>query len=219
MRPVRTIVAVLFAAAIAITGCTVHTSADQPSPPPSAPNPTHTPRQPTHRTDPTSIGRTPVDHTPVDQQAQIYPAVLRQYLTSGDAAIAADHRFPQIFVIDHAVPGAGASGHGASGHGASGDGPIPPGARRAITHALTDVGPLTFVASGEEVIVEPHGCAHVRDDGILITLGPVDGSGDRVQVGVNGFLACLGANSLTYSVQQTSSGWMVSGITALGPVA
>jgi hypothetical protein len=219
MRPVRTIVAVLFAAAIAITGCTVHTGADQPSPPPSAPNPTHTPRQPTHRTDPTSIGRTPVDHTPVDQQAQIYAAVLRQYLTSGDAAIAADHRFPQIFVIDHAVPGAGASGHGASGHGASGDGPIPPGARRAITHALTDVGPLTFVASGEEVIVEPHGCAHVRDDGILITLGPVDGSGDRVQVGVNGFLACLGANSLTYSVQQTSSGWMVSGITALGPVA
>jgi hypothetical protein len=176
-----------------VTGCTAHTSTDQPPP---APNP-----------------------TPVDRQAPIYAAVLRQYLTSGDAAIAADHRFPQIFVIDHAVPGAGASGHGASGHGASGDGPIPPGARRAITHALTDVGPLTFVASGEEVIVEPHGCAHVRDDGILITLGPVDGSGDRVQVGVNGFLACLGANSLTYSVQQTSSGWMVSGITALGPVA
>jgi hypothetical protein len=38
-------------------------------------------------------------------------------------------------------------------------------------------------------------------------------------VGVNGFLACLGANSLTYEVQQTSSGWTVSGITAMGPVA
>ena len=214
MQPVRTIVAVLFAAAIAITGCTVHTSADQPSPPPSAPNPTHTLRQPTHRTDPTPIDRNPVNHTPVDQQAKIYAAVLRQYLTSGDAAIAADHRFPQIFVIDHAVPGAGASGHGASGGG-----PIPPAARRAITHALTDVGPLTFVSSSDEIIVEPHGCAHVRDDGILITLGPVDGSGDRVQVGVNGFLACLGANSLTYSVQQTTDDWMVSGITALGPVA
>jgi hypothetical protein len=218
MQPVRTIVAVLFAAAIAITGCTVHTSADQPSPPPSAPNPTHTPRQPTHRTDPTSIGRTPVDHTPVDQQAQIYPAVLRQYLTSGDAAIAADHRFPQIFVIDHAVPGAGASGHGASGRGASGDGPIPPGARRAITHALTDVGPLTFVASPDAVI-EDHPCAHVRGDGILVTLGPVDGSGDRVQVGIGGFVACLGANSLTYQVERTGRGWAVSGITARGPVA
>jgi hypothetical protein len=111
------------------------------------------------------------------------------------------------------VPGAGASGQGTSGGG-----PIPPAARRAITHALTDVGPLTFVASGDEAI-EPHSCAQVRDDGILITLGPVDGTGDRVQVGVNGHMGCLGANSLTYEVQQTSSGWMVSGITALGPVA
>lgn len=128
------------------------------------------------------------------------------------AAIAADHRFPQIFVIDHAVAGVGASGHGTSGGG-----PIPPAARRAITHALTDVGPLTFVTSGGEVIVAP--CAHVRDDGILITLGPVDGTGDRVQVGVNGHMGCLGANSLTYEVQQTSSGWIVSGITAAGPVA
>jgi hypothetical protein len=32
-------------------------------------------------------------------------------------------------------------------------------------------------------------------------------------------LLCVGANSLTYSVQQTSSGWMVGGITASGPVA
>lgn len=194
MRPARIITTIIFAAAIALTGCSVHSRAAQPSPPQKAPNPTHTPR-------------------PVDRQALIYAAVLRQYLTSGDAAIAADYQFPQIFVIDHAVAGAGASGHGTSG-----DGPIPPAARRAITRALTDVGPLTFVASGDEVIVAP-GCAHVRDHGILITLGPVEGTGDRVQVGVNGFMACLGANSLTYAVQQTSSGWMVSGITALGPVA
>jgi hypothetical protein len=195
MRPARIIATVVFAAAIALTGCSVHSKAAQPSPPQTAPNPT------------------PVDRTQVDRQALIYAAVLRQYLTSGDATIAADYRFPQIFVIDHAVPGAGASGQGTSGGG-----PIPPAARRAITHALTDVGPLTFVASGDEVIVA-HGCAHVRDHGILISLGPVEGTGDRVQVGINGFMACLGGNSLTYEVQQTSSGWMVSGITALGPVA
>ena len=53
-------------------------------------------------------------------------------------------------MIDHAVAGAGASGPGTSE-----DGPIPPAARRAITRALTDVGPLTFVASDDEVIVEP----------------------------------------------------------------
>jgi hypothetical protein len=190
MRPIRTLVTVVFIAVIAITGCSAHTNADQPSPMPN----------------------------PLDQQAPIYAAVLRQYLTSGGGHDGGDAgyggvRFPRIFVIDHAVAGAGASGPGTSE-----DGPIPPAARRAITRTLTDVGPLTFVASSDEAI-EPHSCAQVRDHGILITLGPVDGTGDRVQVGVNGHRACLGGNSLTYEVQQTSSGWMVSGITAYGPVA
>jgi hypothetical protein len=108
---------------------------------------------------------------------------------------------------------------GAPGHTAPGGGPIPHGVQRAITHALTDVGPLTFVASRDAVIEDPHGCAHVRGDGILVTLGPVDGSGDRAHVGINGFRACLGANSLTYLVERAGRGWAVSGITAHGPVA
>jgi hypothetical protein len=204
MRAVRTIAAVLVAAAIAITGCASYSSADRPSGPPPVPSPTHARRPWPDR----------FDLTRRDRQAQIYAAVLRRYLTSGDASVGAGHRFPQVFVLDHTVAGAGASGYAVTGSG-----PIPAEVQRAITGALAEVGPLTFVASGDEVIVEPQGCAHVRDDGILVTLGPVDGVGDRVQVGVNGFLACLGANSLTYSVQQTSSGWRVGGITALGPVA
>jgi hypothetical protein len=58
--------------------------------------------------------------------------------------------------------------------------PRPP----AITHALTDVGPLTFVASRDAVIEDPHGCAHVRGGGILVTLGPVDsGRAGRPRLG------------------------------------
>jgi hypothetical protein len=155
----------------------------------------------------------PGDPTPVDRQALIYAAVLRQYLTSGDHSFG-DHRFPQTFVLNHTV-----AGPGAPGHGASGGGPIQPAVRRAISHALPEVGPLTFVSSRDAVIEKPNGCARVRDGGILVTLGPVNGSGDRVQVDVNGFVACLGANSLRYLVEQTSHGWAVSGITAHGPVA
>jgi hypothetical protein len=211
MRGVRTIVAVIFVATIAVTGC-AHTNSDQPAPPPPTPDTTHAPRPPTLRTDPTPDDPKPVDPTPVDRQAPIYAAVLRQYLTSGDHSFG-DHRFPQVFVLDHMVAGAGAPGHEVPGGG-----PIPRAVQRAITHALTDVGPLTFVNSPDAVI-EDHPCAHVRGDGILVTLGPVDGSGDRVQVGVNGFVACLGANSLTYLVERTGRGWAVSGITAHGPVA
>ena len=161
----------------------------------------------------------PTDPTPVDRQAPIYTAVLRQYLSSGHGHHGGDagfgeHRLQHIFVLDRAVAGTGAPGWTAPGGG-----PMPAAVRRAVAHALADVGPLTFVAAADAVIVDRDHCARVRDQGILVTLGPVDGAGDRVQVGVNGFVACLGANSLTYVVQRTSRGWVVGGIAARGPVA
>ena len=78
---------------------------------------------------------------------------------------------------------------------------------------------MSFVASADAVIVDRDGCAHVRDRGILITLGPVDGVGDQVQVAVSGYVACLGASSLTYRVQQASGAWRVAGVAARGPVS
>ena len=75
---------------------------------------------------------------------------------------------------------------------------------------------LELVAFQECDAIQPQ--RHQQQNAAVV-LGPVDGTGDRVQVCVNGHRACLGGNSLTYEVQQTSSGWMVSGITAYGPVA
>ena len=137
MQPVRTMVAVLFAAAILAAGCSAHTSTDQPSPAPPAPNLPHAPRLPIHRSGP----------APVDRQAPIYAVVLRQYLTSGGGHDGGDagyggFRFPHIFVVDHAVAGANTLGHGTSG------GPIPRAVRRAITRSLADVGPLSFYVLG-----------------------------------------------------------------------
>jgi hypothetical protein len=204
MPAVRTIVAVLVAATIAVAGCSIPAGGDQPSPPSPAPNPTHAPRPPTHRTDP----------TPVDRQAPIYAAVLRQYLTSGDASFGGS-RFPRIFVLDRAMAGVGGAGGGPTPDGA----PISPTVRRKMTHALADVGPVTFVSSADAVIVDRDRCARVRDEGILITLGTVEGVGDQVQVGVNGFVACLGASSLTYRVERAGGAWRVAGVAAWGPVS
>jgi hypothetical protein len=141
--------------------------ADQPPRPPSAPNLTQASPPPTHpdRANP----------APVDRQALIYAAVLRQYLTSGGGHDGGDAgfggiRFPRVFVLDHAAAGGGLP----SWQAAAGGAPISPAVRRAITQALADVGPVTFVPSPDAVIVD--GCAHVRDRGILITLGSVDGS-------------------------------------------
>jgi hypothetical protein len=190
MQPVRTIVAVLFAAILA-AGCTAHSATDQPPPTPN--------------------------RTPVDRQAPIYAAVLRQYLTSGGGHHGGDagyggFRFPHIFVVDHAVADAGTLGQGVPG------GPIPEAVRRAVTRSLADVGPLSFVPSHETVMV-PGSCGEVRHRGILITLGPVDGVGDQVQVSVHGHVSCVAANSLIYRVEQTGGGWKAAGVVAWGPVS
>jgi hypothetical protein len=139
--------------------------------------------------------------------------VLRQYLTSGDASFGG-HRFPRIFVLDRAVAGSGASGQPAAGGG-----PVPEADRLAITLALSDVGPVSFVSSPDAVTIDRDGCAHVRYQGILVTLGPVDGVGDQVQVGVNGCVAFLGADSLTYRIERTSGAWRVARVAARGPVS
>jgi hypothetical protein len=65
MRPVRTIIAVAFAAAVAVTGCSTHTTADQPSVPapqataaPAPPATAASPRQPAPK-QPTPAPRPP----------------------------------------------------------------------------------------------------------------------------------------------------------------
>jgi hypothetical protein len=116
-------------------------------------------------------------------------------------------------MLDRAVAGAGDPGWGAPGVG-----PIPAAVRRAITHALADVAPVTFVASPAAAKDQEHP-DRVRDEGILVTLGPLVGVGDRVQVKVDGFVSGVAATWLTYVVERTGGGWAVRGTTAHGPVA
>jgi len=76
MRPVRTIIAVIFAAAVAVTGCSAHTTAaDQPSAPalqatgaPSPPATADAPRQPAPK--PTPAPQPPIVHP----APPLYPA-------------------------------------------------------------------------------------------------------------------------------------------------
>jgi hypothetical protein len=150
-----------------------------------------------------------------DAQAQVYVEVLRRYLGTP-----ADNSFPgqtftHVYVLDRAVPGAG-DPMGDTGVGT----PIAPATRERITSALSGVATVSFIADRDSVIVVDNGCAQVRDGGILITLGPLNGDGNRVEVGINGFVACLGATWLTYVVVSDSgAGWRVTGTTGARAIA
>lgn len=188
MRPVRILTALTFAAGVTLSGCAAHPTAVRPPQPRQAPQP--------------SPDTTGPASAPADRQAGVYATVVRQFLTTGDDSF--DERFPRIFVLDRAIAGS-PTRRGT----ATGDSLIPPAARHAITSALADVGPVAFVSSPDAVILDRHGCARVRDQGILITLGPLIGMGDRVDVDLNGFVGCLGAASVSYRVGWTGKGWIV----------
>lgn len=150
----------------------------------------------------------------VDRSAAVYSAVLRRYLTTRDHSFGDGHRFGTVYVLDHSVAGAADPMRTTE----SGDRqPIPPDSQHAIVRALADIGAVEFVADRDDVVESGNGCERVRGEAVLVTLGPVPAQGDRVEVGVHGFVACLAATWMTYVAQRGASGWEVTGTT--GPVA
>src|SRR5262245_26456724 len=133
-------------------------------------------------------GQDPPTGTPLstsDRRVGVYAAMLRQYLTSSDHSFGEGHRFPGVYVLDSARPDA-ADPMTSMTIGAE---PIPKQVQAGINELLGDVGPVTFIAHLDEVIVKRDTCAMVRDRGILITLGTVPATGERLEVGVTGFVA------------------------------
>ena len=147
------------------------------------------------------------------RDAEIYGAVLRRYLTTpGENA---NLRFTTVFVVDYADTNAADPMRTAPSDKVT---PISPTDQFSITAALRDVAPVRFVASRDDAVISNRdGCPVVRDNGILVLLGPPTAAGDQIEVGINGFVACLGATWCTYVVTRSADRWVVTGRT--GPAA
>jgi len=143
------------------------------------------------------------------KEAAIYVQVLRRYLGTPTENSFPRHSFKTVYVLDQAFPDARSL---VGKHERRT--PIAPNTQHQITAALAGIAHVAFVADQHTVIEKRDGCAQVRDGGILITLGTPNGDDHEVQVDINGFVACLGATSLTYVVQnQPRTGWRVTGTT------
>jgi hypothetical protein len=146
-----------------------------------------------------------------DRTGDIYLAVLERYLgTPTDNSFGVWNDKP-VYVLDQAYPSAGDPMTWAKpGSGT----PIPPNVQQRITGAVTGV---TFVADRESVLLEPNGCVHVKNDGILITLGTLEAGDTEVHVGISGVAGCTGATWLTYDLHHNAgTGWRVTGTTLRG---
>jgi hypothetical protein len=149
------------------------------------------------------------------REAEVYVQVLRQYLTTPNDNSFPDRSFKTVYALDQAYPDAGDPVPGKEVAGV----PISDDVQRYVVAALAKDGvELTFAADRNSVLDDPDGCPKVRNGGILITLGTLKGDDNPVQVGVSGFVACLGATWLTYVVKnEPGTGWRVTGTT--GPRA
>ena len=167
-----------------------------------------------------AAGATPAVHAPAGheppghasasvREAEVYIQVLRRYLSTPAENSFPGQAFKTVYVLDRASRDAAVPA-GKHDRGT----PITAQTRRQVTAALAGMAHVVFITSRDSVIETRDGCGHVKNGGILITLGPPDGDGHRVQVAVNGFVACLGATWLTYVLQnQPGSGWRVTGTT------
>jgi len=141
--------------------------------------------------------------------AELYVLVLRRYLSTPAENSFPGRAFKMVYVLNRAYPDA-ADPRGTHGPGA----PITPRTQRQVRAALAGMAHVVFIADRGSAIVARGGCGHVKNGGILITLGLPAGHGDAVHVAINGFVACLGATWLTYVLQdQLGAGWRVTGTT------
>jgi hypothetical protein len=117
----------------------------------------------------------------------------------------------RIYVLDRAVKGA-ADPTGPAGKGD----PIPQGVQDRVREELALLGRVVFVSDRNEV-VDASSDDEVRNQGILITLGPVPSGGDRVEVEVSGYRNLLSGSWQTLVMERHGLRWEVTGTT--GPVA
>lgn len=161
-----------------------------------------------HTVLPTAAGPS-ADQAASARQAEIYEQVLLRYLGTP-----AENSFPgRTFKIVYVRNEAYADAADPNGKHRQGE-PVPPQVQRQVTAALAGTAHVVFIADPASVTEAANGCGQVKNGGILITLGPPAGTANAVRVGINGWVACLGATWLTYVLrEQPGGGWQVTGTT------
>jgi hypothetical protein len=148
----------------------------------------------------------PEDLTAHEREAFIYAAAIRYLVQEGGVE-------PRvIFVLNRAVARA-ADPDAPSGAGA----PISGEVQDRVREELALLPRIKFVSERGDVIGPASQGARVRNDGVLITLGPVPPGPDRVEVAASSYMGNLAGSWQTLDVKRYGLRWRVEGTT--GPAA
>jgi hypothetical protein len=148
----------------------------------------------------------PEDLTAHERRAFIYAAAIRYLVQEGGGE-------PRvIFVLERAVAGAA-------------EADVEGGARAPISGEVQDrvreelalLPRIKFVSERKTVVGPASRGARVRNDGVLITLGPVPAGPDRVEVAASSYMGNLAGSWQTLVLKRYGLRWRVEGTT--GPAA
>ncbi|HEV3475669.1 MAG TPA: hypothetical protein VG602_09960 [Actinomycetota bacterium] len=145
---------------------------------------------------------------PTARAVAIYSTVVKHMVTEEGQPSG----FPIVYILDHSVAGA-ADPDGATGVIRD----FPAQIRARLQRALAPVARVEFISDRESVIGPPGDGSRVEGGGILVTLGPIHGEGDRVEVAASSYLGNLAGTWQTWVVEMTADRWRVTG--TKGPVA
>jgi hypothetical protein len=195
------------AVALALTGCGGPSSGMAGATGPSiSPSPSSGPTAPMP-----GVGR-PVDPT-ADRTVAIYTAVIRGIVLHDNTFGGHGNPFGRVYLMDAPQAGVGLAGEA----GTSTPSPLPefdPAVRAGLLENLRDL-PIEFIHDHDAVMDES---THApRDHGAVITLGPITGKGDRVEVGTGMFCGGTCGQWATYVLERRPDGWHTNGTT--GPVS
>jgi hypothetical protein len=150
-----------------------------------------------------------------DRAANIYGAVIRQLVTK-DHTFGRNPGFKVVYVLDGVVEDAEDPSKPVNAHDP----------RNPFSHDVKDgvrflsrlghLPPIQFVPERDSVVVGTRSGSspgHVKNGGVLISLGPIEGNATRVRVGNSLWINGLAGQWLTYVLEQRDGHWNVTGTT------
>ncbi|MGH3042610.1 MAG: hypothetical protein ACRDNG_12895 [Gaiellaceae bacterium] len=154
------------------------------------------------------------DDAVAERTIGVYSAVVRQLVTKDHTFGAEESPFDRVFIVDGVSDEAGELPRSSPRVILQ---PFSPDVRAGIARELVDLPPVEFVSDPDSVVTGKKQCAHVKGNGVLITLGPISDDEHSVTVSNSLFFACLGGQWLTYELERADGDWRVVG--TKGPIA
>lgn len=147
-----------------------------------------------------------------ERTVAIYAAVIRRLVTKDHTFGRAKSPFAHVYVVDGAVENAGhvtKEGEPGERFGRK--------IKEGIRQQLRSLPPIDFVRAPDSVRIGADGLGGVKNDGVIITLGPIPRGQDKVKVQNNLWCGGRCGQWLTYVLRRQGGNWRVIG--TMGPYA